>query len=376
LPDKNLPPPPNPALSRFQLFVFLLVLSITALITLLIWVAFNGQEHTGNAAPAGILYLSWDENEHNQLFFINPAGGATRQLTTVPFGIFDYTVGQEKGQVVFSSLREDGGSDLYALDPHNPDDVEMILTCGGDLCSGPVWNPAGNLLIYERRPLSAPNTPPGEPRLWWLEPATGETIAVFNDAQWLGHGAGFSADGAWLSYIAPQFQEIHAYNRQSGQIVVIASQSGEPAAWHPTDNVMLTSQIQPQGEAFATHLFRVEIPSAEVTNLSNEVAVNDGTASFSPDGALILFGRKVARAPMGRQLWVMQPDGSDPVRLTHEFNYHHGLPSWASDGERVLMQRFNIEENNGLPGVWVLDVAGGTLTEIITPGIQPKWLPE
>jgi Tol biopolymer transport system component len=58
---------------------------------------------------------------------------------------------------------------------------------------------------------------PDPPRLWWLDPASGETVSVFEDSQWLGYGARWSPDNRWLSYVSPSNQGVQVYNVDDGR---------------------------------------------------------------------------------------------------------------------------------------------------------------
>jgi TolB protein len=204
---------------------------------------------------------------------------------------------------------------------------------------------------------------------------TNETVAVFEDSQWLGSFARFSPDGRWISYISPTNQEIQAYHLESGRSVRIPSSTGEPASWGKDSNTLLITEIDFSGERYSLYVYKVDLTTTEVSQLSGEIEISDGWPTWSPDGEWIAFNRKLVRAPMGKQLWLMRPDGSEMTQLTNEPELHHGPPSWSPDGRWLVFQRYALAEPNAEPGVWLFDVNTQELHRLVEPGTQPAWLP-
>ncbi|MCI0578509.1 MAG: Ig-like domain-containing protein [Chloroflexi bacterium] len=322
-----------------------------------------------------VVYLAWDASRRNQLFVISMDGGQPTQLTRSPDDVLDYGISPDGQTIAYSSSRPDGGTDLWAIgvDGRNR---RQLLDCTGGACNNPLWSPDGWRILYERRNFTSPGGPPGSPRLWWLDLRLGETAAVFQDSQWLGLQARFSPDGRWLSYVSPQSQEVQAFNLETGRSLLIESQTGEAATWSSDNQALVVSQIQFIGESFATHLFRIDLATNEITDLSgSDTVINDGAPAWSPDGRWIAFGRKIPSVPMGRQLWLIRPDGSEATQLTSDYEVHHGPASWSPDSRTLLFQHYLLAEPGAGPGIWVLDVETKEMRQLAAPGLLPAWLP-
>jgi hypothetical protein len=105
--------------------------------------------------------------------------------------------------------------------------------------------------------------------------------------------------------------------------------------------------------------------------------------AWSPDGSRIAY---LDAIPAERGIYVANPDGSDPVRLTHGAN--DAWPSWAPDGTKIVFS--GSADNQSLrtcePGadfrcptdIYVIDADGTDLTRLTddpAPEYQPAWSP-
>jgi TolB protein len=213
--------------------------------------------------------------------------------------------------------------------------------------------------------------------LWWLSVDTGETVIIFDDSQIIGYGAKWSPDGQWLSYVAPGSQGVQAYNVVDGRSFVIPSRMGSVAVWSPNSEALLVTDVQRSNDGgFAVHLLRARPESGELIDISGEgEAIEDTSPVWSPDGQWLALTRKTAGESMGKQVWLMRPDGSEARSLTDEPEAHHAFPAWSPDGRHLVYQRFPLKELNVQPAIWLMNIETGEARELIVPGNRPLWLP-
>ena len=74
------------------------------------------------------------------------------------------------------------------------------------------------------------------------------------------------------------------------------------------------------------------------------------TAAPTPRGGLIAF---TSERNGNAEIYVMNADGSDPQRLTHDPAYD-GWPSWSPDGSQIAFS----SSRNGKPDIYVMDADG------------------
>jgi TolB protein len=327
-----------------------------------------------------ILYLSWDENGRVQLYRIEKDDELI-QLTESDQDILDFAPSPDGSQIVYST-----GNGMWLMDG-NGRSSQQILTCAPSQCNQIVWHSDSRRLLYERTA-----APDASPQLWWLDSATGQTVPLNEDDISPSQAARFSANGEWVSYVISPDQGIGFYNFSNGRYFQIPSNLGTPAIWHPTEPTFLYRNQQiiiyhgDEGDDHTAHSHEhvVSLPLllGDTANeglmpaiISEAEITDDDSPAWSPDGAWIVFGRKLPGVENGRQLWLIRPDGSEAKALTDDPLVHHGVPSWSGDGRFILFQRFDTQDSSARPGIWLLEPDTGKMVEIAAAGFNPQWLP-
>ena len=331
---------------------------------------------TGATPPeqAQILYLNWDEQDAPQLYAASLSGEPPRALTDAGMGLAGYAVAPDGSAIAYTTNAGAGGNSVWVVD-RNGGNARQILNCAGTVCAGLVWVPDGRRLVYERHELPANGAGQGQSELWWLEPATGETRPVFAAEHASAVSAGFSANGHWLSAVLPDEEVTRLHNLETGDSVSIPNEVAAAPAWHPADERLVSANIEYQGEQFAVHLYHVAVQDGVMTPISDQMETDDGSPAWSPDGRQLAFGRRIPRAHIGRQIWVMEADGSQSRQLTSDPESNFGPPRWSPDGHWLLVQRYLINQPADRPSIWLLEVDGGELRQAAPAGFAPAWLP-
>ncbi|MEM8856795.1 MAG: hypothetical protein AAGD96_00655 [Chloroflexota bacterium] len=317
-----------------------------------------------------ILFLQANIDGVYQLNQVDPESNNQEVETIAVFdqNILDFAVSPSH-QIVLTLEDEDQSHDIWGIVAGESDPV-LLISCQDSACSKPRWAPQGDLFVFERRPIIEGRVIEDEPTLWWFDLNAGQAVPVFADDSWFGQETRFSPDGGAISYFVQQADEIQIYDLENHSVGTISTRIGSPAEWG-TDGQLYFSALFRSN----IHIFKTNPTVTELDNLSGgAMAVEDAGYLPSPDGESLLFTRKPQRVASGRQIMIMNTDGSDQQSLTNELDIQHGAVSWSPDGQQLVFQKFNLSTPNNPPTIWVMDVATGESREIIA-GTRPQWVP-
>ena len=172
-------------------------------------------------------------------------------------------------------------------------------------------------------------------------------------------GTGFKAE--W----SPDGRRI-AYQSQGSIYVAEADGSAATAviggfepAWSPDgERIAFTRVVEPiQG---ISNLYVADADGGDVQEiLGLSGSIKD--PAWSPDGERIAFSAGVSPSEASiYNIWLVNPDGTDPVQLTFDNSTREKTPNWSPDGTRIA---FEIEHRfSGASSLWAMDRDGANPT--------------
>lgn len=328
---------------------------------------------------ARVLYLAPLDSGEDALWVVPATGGDPARFGAQEYAVWDFQVSPDGERVIYAAAREGSGSALWLINADGSDET-LLLDCDGASCRNAVWSPDGARVIYERLNFNEAMTRVNDiTSLWWLDIASGDSGPVFQDSLLPGYSPRWSPNGTWLSYVTAGSTGLQVYNLQDGTSVNAPNVTGAPAIWHPAEDRLLMTDVQPAGNRFLTHLMVYDLTSGERVDLTGEAEdLEDAGAAWSPDGQWIAVVRRVItpedRSP-GNQIVLMRADASEVPPLITTPDTIHQTPVWSPDGRYLLYAAYNLLEDWPEPHLRIVDVESGTESEVAWPGNFPAWLP-
>jgi TolB protein len=345
-----------------------------------------------------VLYLDASQTE-SFLRIRTPEIDETIVLTEVASEVLDFSVSVDGTKIVYSTLRDDAGSDLYLIDLISEEE-HIILECRSPKrCQNVRLSPKNDWIIFEQVDLQA-----GVGGKWLSgeQQVFMQNLAEGSEAIQVGNQVHITSAPSWSS------QEILSYYDGTTQEIMITDvtiPSSQKELNHVSSALEVMGNWSPEGEfllfpdvvfldgtyekhdltgdefsLFYSHIFRLSMSSGFITDLTGQEfgLVEDATPTYSPDGLWIAFTRKFLegnRWTPGRQVWLMRADGTQARQITHDSNFNHFSISWSPDSSRIAFVRADQENLASQPEIWIFDLVEDELTFLQSGGYFPHWLP-
>jgi Tol biopolymer transport system component len=230
------------------------------------------------------------------------------------------------GKIVFSSYLNDKW-EIYSMYDNGSNRVRLTNTAKE--CFNPAWSADGKKIAFS-------SYQDDSPEIYSMK-ADGSSQTRLTNNSVTDYDPAWSPDGTKISFTSVRDgddnDEIYVMNSNGANQVRLTYNSGwdTDSAWSP-DGARIAFTSRQDGNA---EIYIMNSDGSNQTRLTDNPAL-DFEPDWSPDGSKIVFTSD--RDTYVRSIWVMDIDGSNPVRLTAADQGFYQHPAWSPDGSQILCQ--------------------------------------
>ena len=207
--------------------------------------------------------------------------------------------------LAFTSFRDGGGAHIFTVDVGSRQIRPLVLM--GDFATGAAYAPDGSKFVF--------SASVGENTDIYVSQPDGSAGRRLTDARGIDISASFSPDGKRIAFISdragsPQIYTMTADGGDVRRLTYQGNYNQEPA-WSPKGDLIAFSG---RDEHRVFDLYTVAVDTGKVTRLTQNAGTNEKPA-WAPNGRYLIFS---STRSGHRQLWTIQPDGSNPRQITNE----------------------------------------------------------
>ncbi len=343
----------------------------------------SGSERQAATAASAlhVAYLAPADASAPELYLADLVTGTVTQLTTAESGIEDFAVSPSGDQIAYTRNNADGTSDVWLVDVARAAS-RPLTACVNARCSSPAWHPDETRLLYQREDVTdGAGQARTEARAWVVDVRTAETRLLFDDPQLLGMDPQWSPDADRIAVYDPRAGGIRVHALAAGTETLIPIATRVSGTFSPDGTRLIYPVLVrgSMGQAFYTHLTIANMAASEREPVSGaeDTPVEDGFASWSPDGSRLVVARRYLdeRYTSGKQLYTLELATGAVQPLVVDAQYTHAAPQWDAAGQRIVYQRFDLRTPDAVPEIWVYDEATGDARQVATNAFFPAWVP-
>lgn len=338
---------------------------------------------------AWVAYLAPAVRSPQNVWMVNPNDlNSAQQVTFSEAGIFDFAASPDGRSIVFSDKRTDrAAADLKLLNLETGT-IELLVNCNDADCNGAVWRPDGNMIAYERVDMNSllPGVGISPSRIWLVDLTTSPptTFPLFEDSQILGYGARWSGDGSRIALFDNNLPGIIVYDLTTDTYDSLLTEYGASGALSPDGAQLVYPELTFDGSRASARLMLAELDSDTLLPLTAEgEPVDDDSAVWHPSGEFLAIGRRYydERHTPGLQVYRMDVPSGEVTPLIVDAAYTNGFMRWEPAGEQLLLQRFpqltpaGDFNNAGVTEIWVYTLETGQLVKVAEDAYFPQWIP-
>lgn len=286
----------------------------------------------------------------------------------------------KNGRIAFIQNTGTNGSDVFTMNPDGSDvdQLTQIGTNGGQTCCV-TWSPDGKQLVF-----SAVFSAITNPQLWEMNADGSNQHLLLNDPNFADADPSFSPDGSQIVFNRCGVPNCAIYRVQ-------ADGTGLTAITHFNSNgdiIDLWPAYSPDGKTIAFTSFNrnngflcaIYLVNADGSNfrLLTPPRLTAFQPDWSPDGQRLAFSTNSNFSTiLDEEIWVINADGTRPVRLTNNNRHWNGYltgphdfsASWSPQGDKIVFERDAPNFSNF--AIYLMN-PDGSGQELMLQGPRPK----
>ena len=299
------------------------------------------------------------------------------QLSDLDGLLYDYMPSPTGEEIYYSVLNTQNGSDIWVMG-HNGESAHMVVNCGLDLCSTPIWSPETGQLAYSRSEAGlGPNEPYSASRIWLLDTQTGKNSRLFARGDKIGYGPSWSPDGSTLAYMDGVNSLIVFVDMETQEIFSVRNRSGRLGSWTADSSAMIYHATIEEDNQEYDVIYRVNIREQTFDTLVDTSAqgISYSQPEISQDGKWLLVKGQQKTGSFNDSLVLINLENFESTTVTAEGNYTYLHHSFDPGGEHILYQRIQLGVANSSPEIMIYTIASGETAQVAVEAAFPNWLP-
>ena len=183
----------------------------------------------------------------------------------------------------------------------------------------------------------------------------------------------FSPDGTQLAFLrydrTAETTKFMLMNWNSPSERLLSNESVDimgDFCWTSDRKSIIWSGPPPSG--IETDIFRLDVASGEITNITQEFPLWDAFPACSPvDNRIAYVSERTETGDGFDSIWVMDSDGKNQQQLTNTPEHENEYPGWSPDGSEIAFYRYILlpgfgdeegDEKSFADGLWAVQADG------------------